>query len=96
LYLLLTNASAWSFVLSVQSILLLTEILTNVEVCLLTFELRHILTIPRVDIEARHDYMLSVTKDRVDFTAHEDISQPLVFYDYFIKLMNKSSRPLLT
>jgi hypothetical protein len=30
------------------------------------FELRHVLSIPKEDIEARHDYMLSVIKDRVD------------------------------
>jgi hypothetical protein len=30
------------------------------------FELRHVLSIPKEDIEARHGYMLSVIKDRVD------------------------------
>src|SRR5918992_5937912 len=30
------------------------------------FELRQVLAIPKGDIEARHDYMLSVIKDRVD------------------------------
>jgi hypothetical protein len=30
------------------------------------FELRQVLAIPKEDIEARHDYMLSVIKDRVD------------------------------
>jgi hypothetical protein len=30
------------------------------------FELRHVLTIPKEDIEVRHDYLLCVIKDRVD------------------------------
>jgi hypothetical protein len=30
------------------------------------FELRRVLAIPKEDIEARHDYMLSVIKDRID------------------------------
>jgi hypothetical protein len=30
------------------------------------FELRHVLSIPKEDIESRHDYMLSVIKDRID------------------------------
>jgi hypothetical protein len=30
------------------------------------FELRQVLAIPKGDIEARHDYMLSVIKDRLD------------------------------
>jgi hypothetical protein len=30
------------------------------------FELRQVLAIPKIDIEARHDYMLSVIKDRAD------------------------------
>jgi hypothetical protein len=30
------------------------------------FELRQVLAIPKEDIEARHDYMLSVIKDRID------------------------------
>ena len=30
------------------------------------FELRQVLAIPKEDIEARHEYMLSVIKDRVD------------------------------
>jgi hypothetical protein len=30
------------------------------------FELRHVLSIPKDDVEARHDYMLSIIKDRLD------------------------------
>ena len=30
------------------------------------FELRQVLAIPKEDIEARHDYLLDVIKDRVD------------------------------
>ena len=33
------------------------------------FELREVLSIPKEDIEARHDYMLSVIKDRVENAA---------------------------
>ena len=40
----------------------LNEILPRPEL----FELRQVLAIPKEDIEARHEYMLSVIKDRID------------------------------
>jgi hypothetical protein len=40
----------------------LNEILPQPEL----FELRQVLAIPKEDIEARHEYMLSVLKDRID------------------------------
>ena len=43
------------------------------------FELRRVLTIPKDNIEARHDYMLSVIKDRLDNT---DIYEREYFSNY--------------
>ena len=40
----------------------LNEILPQPEL----FELMQVLAIPKKDIEARHEYMLSVIKDRID------------------------------
>ena len=42
----------------------LNEILPQPEL----FELRQVLAIPKEDIETRHEYMLSVIKDRIDNT----------------------------
>jgi hypothetical protein len=42
----------------------LNEILPQPEL----FELRQVLAIPKEDIETRHNYMLSVIKDRIDNT----------------------------
>jgi hypothetical protein len=45
------------------------------------FELRQVLAIPKEDIEARHEYMLSVIKDRVDNATMYD-------REYFSKYPN--------
>jgi hypothetical protein len=43
------------------------------------FELRHVLSIPKENIEARHDYMLSVIKDRID---NADVYEREYFSNY--------------
>jgi hypothetical protein len=40
------------------------------------FELRLVLAIPKEDIEARHEYMLSVIRDRVDYA---DVYERILF-----------------
>ena len=63
----------------------LNEILPQPEL----FELRQVLAIPKEDIEARYEYMLSVIKDRIDNAEKYELEWFSKYSQYENSLRNR-------